>query len=227
VADQPTNDWRTTLKRRLTVTAVAVFVWSCAIEARLVYLQVIDRADLAARAEHQQSSEITALARRGDIVDRNGHLLAYSVDAETIYGVPSELIDEGKDPAQVVATFCNALQDCTADERKKLNERFSKRRPFAIVRRLASPDQVKRIAALDLKGVGFLKENRRYYPNRELAAHVLGYTGVDNGGLAGIEATYDKLIKGKPGTVLVMVDTPLAADTRTTREFVIMATDET
>jgi len=206
VADQPTNDWRTTLKRRLTVTAVAVFVWSCAIEARLVYLQVIDRADLAARAEHQQSSEITALARRGDIVDRNGHLLAYSVDAETIYGVPSELIDEGKDPAQVVATFCNALQDCTADERKKLNERFSKRRPFAIVRRLASPDQVKRIAALDLKGVGFLKENRRYYPNRELAAHVLGYTGVDNGGLAGIEATYDKLIKGRPGTVLVQTD---------------------
>jgi cell division protein FtsI (penicillin-binding protein 3) len=206
VADQPTNDWRTMLKRRLTTTAVAVFAWSCAIEARLVYLQVIDRADLAARAEHQQSSTFTALAKRGDIVDRNGHLLAYSVDAETVYGVPSELLDEGKDPVQLVATLCTALQDCTADDRKKLIERFGKRRPFAIVRRLASPEQVKQIAALDLKGIGFLKENRRYYPNRELAAHVLGYAGLDNGGLAGIEATYDNLIKGKPGTVLVQTD---------------------
>jgi len=206
VADQPTHDWRTTLKRRLTVTAVVVVLWACAIEARLVYLQVVERADLAARAERQQSSQITAPGKRGDILDRNGHLLAYSVDAESAYGVPTVLLDAGKDPAQVVAALCGALRDCTADERKKLIERFSKRRPYAVVRRLVSPEQVKRIADLQMEGIGFIKENRRYYPNRDLAAHVLGYTGVDNDGLAGIEATYDKLIKGKNGTIFVQTD---------------------
>ncbi len=88
MADQPTNDWRTTLKRRLTVTAVVVVLWACAIEARLVYLQVVERADLAARAERQQSSQITAPGKRGDILDRNGHLLAYSVDAESVIRRP-------------------------------------------------------------------------------------------------------------------------------------------
>ena len=73
MAEQPTNDWRTTLQRRLTVTAAVVVLWSCAIEARLVYLQVFERADLAARADDQQSSQLTSPAKRGDILDRNGH----------------------------------------------------------------------------------------------------------------------------------------------------------
>jgi cell division protein FtsI (penicillin-binding protein 3) len=206
VADQPTHDWRTTLKRRLAVTAAVVFVWSCAIEARLVYLQVFERADLAARADRQQSSEVTPAAKRGDILDRNGHLLAYSVDAESVFGVPSELLDAGREPAQVVDTLCGALEDCTTEERKRLVERFKKRSPYAVVRRQISPAQVKRIAALELEGIGFVKENRRYYPNKDLAASVLGFTGVDNTGLAGIEATYDRLIKGKPGRVLIQID---------------------
>jgi cell division protein FtsI (penicillin-binding protein 3) len=206
VADQPTHDWRTTLKRRLTVTAVVVVLWACAIEARLVYLQVFERADLVARADRQQSSKLTAPGKRGDILDRNGHLLAYSVDAESVYGVPTVLLDAGKDPAQIVAALCGALRDCSADDRKKLVERFSKRKPYAQVRRFASPEQVKRIADLQLEGIGFIKENRRYYPNRDLAAHVLGYAGVDNEGLAGIEATYEKLIKGKDGTIFVQTD---------------------
>jgi cell division protein FtsI/penicillin-binding protein 2 len=206
VADQPTPDWRTTLKRRLAMTAVVVLVWSCAIEARLVYLQVFERADLAARAERQQSSELEAPAKRGEILDRNGHILAYSVDADSVYGVPTELLDAGRNPADVVAALCGALGDCTADERRKLIERFSKRRAYAVVRHFVSPEQVKRIAALELEGVGFFKENHRYYPNKELAASVIGYTGSDNTGLAGIESTYDSLIKGEKGKVLVQVD---------------------
>lgn len=204
MAEQPTNDWRTTLKRRLTVTAAVVLLWSCAIEARLVYLQVFKRADLQARADNQRSSTAEAHPKRGDILDRNGHLLAYSVDAESVYAVPSEL--RKRDPVPVVAALCGALEDCTRDERKRWVERFSQRGAFYYIRRLITPEQVKRIAKLELAGIGFVKENRRYYPNRELAAHVLGYAGLDNAGLAGIEATYDSLIKGKAGTVLVQTD---------------------
>ncbi len=206
MADQPTNDWRTTLKRRLTVATAVVMLWSCAIEARLVYLQVFEHADLTARADNQHSSVVDTSAKRGDIVDRNGNLLAYSVDGDSAYGVPTELLKAGKDPAQVVAAFCTALGDCTPDETKRLLERFSRRKSWGQIRRFLKPDQVKRLAALDLPGVGFYKENRRYYPNKELAAHLLGYTGVDGDGLAGIEATYDKLIKGKPGRILVQAD---------------------
>ena len=127
MADQPTHDWRMTLKRRLTVTAVVVFAWSCAIEGRLICLQVFERADLAARADRQQSSTFDVPAKRGDLVDRNGHLLAYSVDADSVYGVPTELLDAGKDPVKVAAALCGALQDCTPEDRKKLIARFSTR----------------------------------------------------------------------------------------------------
>ena len=79
-------------------------------------------------------------------------------------------------------------------------------RAFVYVRRRATPMQAKRVAALELDGIGFRKESKRYYPNRELAAHLLGYVGVDNVGLGGIEATYDKTVRGREGKLLVQTD---------------------
>jgi cell division protein FtsI (penicillin-binding protein 3) len=69
-----------------------------------------------------------------------------------------------------------------------------------------SPDQKRRVEALDLDGIGFMKESRRFYPNRELAAHLLGYVGIDNIGLGGIEAAYDSQIRGKNGRILIQTD---------------------
>src|SRR6185503_7630760 len=80
-----------------------------------------------------------------------------------------------------------------------------------------TPDQARRVADLQLEGVGFMKENRRFYPNKELAAHLLGYVGVDNTGLAGVEATYDNLIKGHAGTVLIQTDAKRHAFSRVER----------
>ncbi len=94
-----------TLKRRVTVTASLLALWVVGIEARLVYLQVIDRADLVKRAERQQMQTIPLAAKRGDIVDRRGRVLATSVDADTIYAVPSAIDDE----AAVVAKLCDAF----------------------------------------------------------------------------------------------------------------------
>jgi cell division protein FtsI/penicillin-binding protein 2 len=81
VADKTSNDWRATLKRRLTVAFCLLLAWSVAIEARLVYLQVFRYADLTARADRQQSRTIPSPAKRGEILDRNGRILARSVDA--------------------------------------------------------------------------------------------------------------------------------------------------
>jgi cell division protein FtsI (penicillin-binding protein 3) len=74
------------------------------------------------------------------------------------------------------------------------------------VRRQISSEQARRIAALEIEAIGFIKEAKRRYPNRDLAAHIVGYVGTDNTGLGGIEATYDDLIKGEPGTIFVQTD---------------------
>ncbi len=202
MVEKPATAWRTTLRSRLVITATALALWSVAIECRLLYLQVVKYSDLSARAERQQNRTVEAPAKRGEILDRNGRVLAYSVDADTIYAVPTDI----GDPAKAAAALCGALEDCSPKERLALADRIRRGRAFVYVRRQASPEQARRVSALQLEGVGFMKENRRYYPNKDLAAHLLGYVGIDNTGLSGIEATYDPLIKGRAGTVLIQTD---------------------
>jgi cell division protein FtsI (penicillin-binding protein 3) len=195
-------NWRVVLKRRLVVAAGVLVLWVVGIEARLIVLQVVQHDELVARAERQQMSTVPAPAKRGEIFDRNGRLLAYSVDADTIYAVPTEI----DDAAKTTAALCEALDDCTKKSREELQERLSSDRAFVYVKRRATPAQAKRVLALDLDGVGFRKESKRFYPNRELAANLIGYVGVDNVGLAGIEATYDKTVRGREGKLLVQTD---------------------
>jgi cell division protein FtsI (penicillin-binding protein 3) len=184
--------------------------WAVAIEVRLVYMQVYRHADMTARAERQQLRTVTAAAKRGDIIDRNGHTLAESVDADSIYAVPTEI----ENPAKAVTAICGALGDCGSAERQTLLERIRRGRAFVYIRRQVDPEQAKRVAALQLEGVGFMRESRRFYPNRDLAAHLLGYVGLDNTGLAGLEATYDRLIKGQAGKVLIQTDAKRRAFSR-------------
>jgi cell division protein FtsI (penicillin-binding protein 3) len=206
-------EWRATLKRRLAVAGVVFLAWTAAIEARLVYLQVVRHDELAARAERQQMRTVEAPARRGEILDRSGRVLAHSVEADSIYAVPTDI----DDPGQAAAALCGALEDCTQRDRQGIADRIRRGRAFAYVRRQVSPDQAKRVAALQLEGVGFMKEDRRFYPNKDLAAHILGYVGLENRGLGGIEAAYDSLIKGRAGTVLIQTDARRQAFSRIER----------
>lgn len=201
-APPPASEWRTTLRSRLFVCAAFFGLWTTGIEARLVYLQVIDHADLLARAARQQMRTLTQPAKRGEIVDRVGHMLAFSVDADTITAVPSEI----DDPANVAARVCAALVDCDADRRQTILKSLSSNKSFAYVARQVSPDEAKRVRELQLPGIALIKESRRYYPNSELAAHVIGYVGVDNVGLGGIESAYNQQIRGEDGKVLIQTD---------------------
>jgi cell division protein FtsI/penicillin-binding protein 2 len=200
-APEPVN-WRAVLKRRMAVAVGLLVMWTVGIEARLVYLQVYRRAYLMARAERQQSSTLERPAKRGDIVDRRGRVLATSVDADTIYAVPSEI----SQPEAVVARVCQALGDCTPKERQTLAERLGRGGAFSYIRRQISPEQKRRVEDLNLSSIGFIKESKRFYPNRELAAHLLGWVGIDNKGLGGLEYSYDLQIRGKPGKLLVQTD---------------------
>ena len=196
-------DWRLTIRRRVVVAMGVLVVWAVGIEAKLVYLQLFQRADLEARARDQQESVSNAPATRGDILDRRGHVLATSADMPSIWASPSEI----PDAAAAVEQLCRALADCTRDERSLLLKRFSNRKKlFAWVRRRASAEQASRVAALNLNYVSFRQEPRRFYPNKELAAHLLGWVGTDNNGLEGIEYAYNRQIRGRDGQVVVQTD---------------------
>ena len=201
-ARPPVSAWRAIVRSRLLVCAAFFACWTTGIEARLVFLQVVDHADLVARADRQHTRTVTPSAKRGEIVDRRGHMLAYSVDADTIAAVPSEI----DDPAAVGAKVCSALDDCSAERRQQIVKNLSSSKSFAYVARQVSPDEARRVRGLELPGITFIKESRRYYPNSELAAHVVGYVGVDNVGLGGIESAYDTQIRGHDGKILIQSD---------------------
>jgi cell division protein FtsI (penicillin-binding protein 3) len=179
-----------------------LLLWATGIEARLVYLQVHKHVDLAGLAERQASRTKDVSGKRGDILDRDGRVLAYSVDSDSVFAVPSEIEDGGK----AAVLLCEAFADCSAKERDEIAKRLSQRRAFAYVRRFVSPAQAKRISDLQIDGIGLLKEDRRFYPNKEMAAQLLGFVGIDNKGLAGIEAAYDGQIRGTQGKLLVQTD---------------------
>jgi cell division protein FtsI (penicillin-binding protein 3) len=202
VSEQNVDSWRATIHKRLTVGAVMLLLWSAGIQARLVYLQVHKHEDLKARAANQSARTMDISAKRGDILDRNGRVLAYSVDSDSVYAVPSDV----QEPAKTASLLCKALGDCSSREREALTGRLRQKRAFVFVRRRVTPLQARQIAALNLPGVDFIKEDRRFYPNKELAAHLLGFVGVDNKGLAGIEAAYDSQISGSLGRLLYQTD---------------------
>lgn len=194
--------WRGTLQSRLTAVACLFAVWTIGIEARLLYLQVVQHTELKALADRQQLDTIDVPAKRGEILDRHGRVLAYSVDADTIFANPRE----NDDPDGTALRVCGALNDCGAAMRQSMAKALRKTAQFVYLARKVTPEEASRVRALNLKGIAFLKENRRYYPKNELAAHVLGYVGTDNVGLAGLESAYDSHIRGKDGKVLVTTD---------------------
>jgi len=202
VSEPKLDNWRRTIHARLLVGAAIFVLWAVGIQARLLFLQVHKHEALQARAENQSARTMDISAKRGDILDRYGRVLAYSVDADSVYGVPSE-IENADDTA---SKLCAALTDCAPKEREAIAGRLRQKRAFVYVRRRVTPPQAVRITELDLDGIGFIKEDRHFYPKKQLAAQLLGFVGVDNKGLAGIEAAYDSQISGALGRLLYQTD---------------------
>ena len=198
------STWRPLIRGRLALVVGALAVWAVAIEVRLVFLQVVHAAEYRELALNQQQRTQRPKGLRGDIVDRQGRLLAYSVQGQTIESDPSVI----EDAADTVRRLCAALGDCTAQERRDLVARLDSDRSWAPIRkaRQVSPDQAARVAALDLPGIILLPEAQRFYPNVELASQVLGFVGSEHEGRSGLESRYDKVIRGREGLTLIQKD---------------------
>jgi cell division protein FtsI (penicillin-binding protein 3) len=191
------------MKPRVVLVLAGLALWSVAIEARLVQLQVFQHAWLVKRANSQQHDLISTSAMRGDIVDREGRVLAYSVDASSIMAYPVNV----QNPAAVAGRICGALGDCTTVERAALARRLGGKAPFFVRRaRAVSPEQAARVKELGIPFIQLMPEALRFYPQLELAAHVLGFVDPDNKGLGGVESARDSDIRGTPGKAIVQVD---------------------
>jgi len=183
--------------RWLIVWALAV-VWIGVILGRLSYLQLFCYSDYLAKAQRQQQRIFEISPMRGTIYDRKGHELAVSLPMDSVFADPAEITDVG----MVARLLSDALNVPADDLETKIDEAHT---PACLARKL-SPETVQRISDMNLKGVFFQKENRRVYPQRELAASVLGFVDVDEKGIGGIEYSLDRLIRGRPGRMMVMAD---------------------
>jgi cell division protein FtsI (penicillin-binding protein 3) len=183
---------------RLYYLAGFVAFWFLAICIRLVWLQVVDYGDFAQRAARQQQRSIEVAPVRGNIYDRNGNELAMTVSVDSVFAVPAEVTDIHA----VSATLGRVLHS----DPQEIENRMHSSRAFAWVARKVDASSSARIRALNLKGIYFQKESKRFYPKRELAAQVLGYVGVDDEGLGGVERQFDSKLTGKPGKMLISMD---------------------
>ena len=182
-------------------------LWAVAIVARLFWLQIIRHSEYVDRAQRQQQRTFEVAPRRGMLYDRNMHELAMTVQVDSIYAVPDEIDDKDK---PVYARELSAAVHVDPEDKRttepEIAHRLDEGHGFAWVARRVRPEVSARVKALNLKGVYFQKEFQRFYPNGDIAAQVLGYVGLDDNGLGGLEQKFDSRLHGTPGRVFTAMD---------------------
>jgi cell division protein FtsI (penicillin-binding protein 3) len=171
-----------------------------ALEARILYLQLVDREFLTEQANDRHLRTVQISANRGMLTDRYGEPLAVSTPIDTIYANPKELkADLGR-----LGELAAALEQDDEWLARKITSNLE--RDFVYLERRVPPAMAERVLALGLPGVGTIREYRRYYPAGEVTGHVVGFTDIDDRGQEGLEAAFDHWLKGEPGSKQVEQD---------------------
>ena len=166
--------------------------------ARSFHLQVLQHDQLVKLAERQHNRTIQITPARGGIFDRTGGALAVSLEMDSLYAEPKRI----NDPDGTAGLLAPIVQI----PKQELYKKLTSGRGFAWLARQLPPETANRIKQMKLPGIGFVKENKRFYPNYEMASHVLGFTGMDPKGLEGIERRYDAAILGSTGYLITERD---------------------
>jgi stage V sporulation protein D (sporulation-specific penicillin-binding protein) len=178
------------------------------ITAKLGYEQLFHAAKLESGALNARLREIDIKANRGTIYDRNGSALAISIATESVYMNPKvvraadEKTEKRQNRADVVQNLASILE-LDADD---INAKIDKNASFVYIKRRISDEQAAALRELDYTGIYFLEESRRSYPKGSLASQIIGFAGIDNQGLSGIELQYDNTLLGNPGKFLMEYD---------------------
>jgi len=168
------------------------------IGARALYFQVFCSSWLSREAANQYERSLILQGERGTIYDANHREMALSIDVTSIVAYPPNI----EDPAATSEALNRALEI----DVNLLKQRLTSDRSFVWVKRKVTPKEVKDVKTLGLKGIDFMPEHKRFYPNKTLAAQALGFSGIDGYGLEGIEYYYDSYLKGSTCRVRVLED---------------------
>src|ERR1700723_3057347 len=183
---------------RLYLLGAMLLLWCFAICGRLVYLQIFRYGSFAKQAEHQQQRAIPLAAKRGVIYDRAGHELAMSVLVDCAFAVPTEVKD--------LPTAVSLITRITGEDRNVVLADCRNHKTFCWIARKADDETIDRIKSLNLQGIHFQKEPKRFYPARDLAAQVVGTVGMEDSGQSGIEHAFDDELRGRAGKMFISVD---------------------
>ena len=186
------------MSRRLLAVVAAIALWGLAIGARLYALQVDGHDRYRARAARQQRFVVELEPPRGTLYDARGRQLAVSLEVDSAWADPRQVADP-----EATARAVTAL---TGGDAGALARRLAEEREFVWVARQLDRQVAEELAALELPGLDFLKEYRRFYPMGQLASQVLGYAGIDQRGLAGLEHSADGLVAGREGEKTLLRD---------------------
>lgn len=168
---------------------------------RVAWIQFVQGEELQAKAIDSRLRNIDVKAKRGIIYDRNGNPLAISVSTDSVYAVPAQVRRSNR-----LDEIAQSLAEVLELEVDSVKEKLNKKVAFEWIKRRIPDENIKKLKELDLPGINFVEENQRYYPKGNLASHILGFAGIDNQGLNGIELTYEKDLKGISGKIMIEYD---------------------
>jgi cell division protein FtsI (penicillin-binding protein 3) len=186
---------------RIAIVAMVFGVAAIFLIARAYQLQVVNSGSLKKKAEKQRAMNIHLEARRGFILDRTGEQLAASLEVDSVYARPRKLA--GKTQRIKIADSLSKILDM---DKKEILSKIEEDKPFVWVKRRVSPFTAEKIRKINLPGIYTDPEYQRFYPLKNLAAHTIGFAGIDSKGLEGLELFYDKLLKTDPIPVAAQKD---------------------
>lgn len=194
------NAPKTSLRKRASYVFIAFFVLFCILAVYILKINIVDGEKLRTGAIEQQTRDYQVSSARGTIYDRNKKALAISSSAETISVNPKEIADAGYS----VDELAQKLSELLVLDFETVKKKLTKEALDVELKAKVEPEIADQVRALNLKGIYFKEDTKRYYPFGSFASHVLGYVGKDNQGLGGIEMVYDDELSGVPGRVVTL-----------------------
>ena len=197
-------------RARIYLPFFLLFMALIILEGRLYDLQILNHQKFFRQASKEQTKSIKISPKRGSIYDRNLEKLAANIPSYSLYARPGKISHSKK--------VAGKLSPIVRMKVSSLAKKLRQKKVFVWLKRKLSLAQKKRIEALGLKGIGFVEESKRFYPQGELASSLLGFAGVDNQGLAGVELSYNSELQGETGHFWIREDAlgyeiPFAKDT--------------
>jgi cell division protein FtsI/penicillin-binding protein 2 len=185
-------------KERITFLFILFIIFYFLLIYRLYNIQVIQSNKFEEIAQQEHLTSFSIEGERGNIYDRNLKKLVVNVNVQSLFAIPPK-IENPQEAALKISLILNL-------ETKEVLDKLNQKRPFVWIKRKLDETEVEEIKKLNLEGLDFLKESKRFYPKKYLASNLMGFVGIDNQGLEGLELFFDQELKGLPGLVVLERD---------------------